>query len=110
MNTVRLADLADWPIPDASQGRIDRFRLLSTVTVRLGVVSHRPSHTEWDLAAIPVDKLGEVRDAVETEGQATERRRVAMSGRYNWRTVRRHPARACQQLLARIDRHIPGER
>jgi hypothetical protein len=106
--TVALADLAPWPDPDASQGGHDRHRLLAAVAGQLTIVSRPPTRSEWQLAAIPVDALPDLRAAVDTEGRRTDRRQIPIAGRTNWRSVRRHPDRARRQILARIDLHTPG--
>lgn len=101
---VVLSDLAPWPDPDASQDARDRHHLLATVAAQLGVVSRPPTPAEWVHATIPADTLPELRAAVDTEGRRTDRRQVPIAGRTNWRSIHRHPDRARQQLLARIDR------
>lgn len=108
MSLVHLSDLAAWPTDDASQAAHDRFRLLSIVAGQLGITGRRPTPAEWRIATVPVDLLPKLRDAVESEGTRTDRQRVPIAGRTHFRSIARHPARVRHQLLARVDRHIPG--
>jgi hypothetical protein len=109
MTSIRLTDLADWPAPTASQGTHDRFRLLSTVAGRLGIVSRPPTPAEWQIASVSTTDLPALREAVDAEGQRTDRQRIVLGAGHRFQSIARHPARARQQLLDRIDAHLSAE-